>query len=402
MNRRSFLKIAGIAAALSRGAAARTLLLLNADEDSPIARVEWMMYEAGGQGPAGGAEQRCVVRISTESGLQGWAEAPGAAMPDRDHAALIRNTLLDKTLSRQDSIWRELFEQGLSLDTLGAVDVALWDLYGRVKDKPVHALLGTRRPKIKAYVTSPFNLGNPEAYAEFSLACKEKGVHGCKIHPYIEWGAGHNGLSDAGSPDQDLAAYQAVRNAVGPAYACMADNYRTYTLDDALRVGRVLDDLGYEWLESPMPESDAWFERYVTLTAAVRTPVCAPETYPGSYFPRLRWIAEKACDIARIDVAQGGFTACWELALACEAAGTRLELKDLGPDSYPHLQLLGATSESLVKYVELNSLSQETRLLPGRTTPEPVFDSEGCVPVPQTPGMGLELDWRYIFTHRAG
>jgi L-alanine-DL-glutamate epimerase-like enolase superfamily enzyme len=400
MNRRSFLQMAGMAAVMSHEAAARILLVLNADASAPISKVEWMRYEIAGQGSAGAPEQRSVVRIWTDTGLQGWAEAPGAAMPDRDKAASIRSVLLERDLSQHDSIWRELYEQGLPLGTLGAVDVALWDLHGRIENKPVHALLGTQRSKARAYVTTPFNLGEPDRYAEYALACQGKGLHGCKIHPYIEWGTGHNGLSDAGFPDRDLAAYQAVRNAVGPDYPCMADNYRTYTLDDALRVGRVLDDLAFEWLESPMPESDDWCQRYVTLAAQVRTPICAPETHPESYFARLLWVNEKACDIARIDVSHGGFTACLELALACEAAGVRLELNDLGPDSYPHLQLLGATSESLIRYVELASLSPETRTRPGRATPEPVFDATGYVAIPQTPGMGLELDWNYIYAHR--
>ncbi len=400
MNRRSFLQIAGMAAVMSHEAAARILLVLSADESAPISKVEWMKYEIGGQGSAGTPEQRCVVRISTDSGLQGWAEAPGAVMPDRDKAASITSALLDRNLSQHDSIWRGLYEQGLPLGTLAAVDVALWDLHGRIADKPVHALLNTQRTKARAYISTPFNLGEPGQYAEYAVMCKEKGLHGCKIHPYIEWGAGHNGLLDAGSPDRDLAVYQAVRDAVGPDYACMADNYRTYTLDDALHVGRVLDDLGFEWLESPMPESDDWRQRYIGLAAQIRTPICAPETHPESYFARLPWISEKACDIARIDVSHGGFTACLELALACEAAGIRLELKDLGPDSYPHLQLLGATSESLIRYVELTSLSQEARTRPGRTTPEPVFDATGHVAIPRTPGMGLELDWSYIHAHR--
>jgi L-alanine-DL-glutamate epimerase-like enolase superfamily enzyme len=402
MDRRSFLQIAGMAAVMSRDAAARILLVLKADEDAPIAKVEWIRYEIAGQGSAGAPEQRCVVRIWTDTGLQGWAEAPGAVMPDRDRAAAIRSVLLERDLGQHDSIWRELYQQGLPLETLGAIDVALWDLHGRIENKPVHALLGTKRSQAKAYVTTPFNLGEPGQYAEYALACKEKDVPGCKIHPYVEWGAGHGGLADAGFPDRDIAAYQAVRDAVGPDYACLADNHRTYTLDNALRVGRILDDLGFEWLESPMPESDDWRQRYVSLAAQVRTPICAPETHPGSYFARLPWITEKACDIACIDVSRGGLTACLELALACEAAGIRLELKDLGPDSYPHLQLLGATSESLIRYVELSSLSQEAHTRPGRTTPEPVFDATGCVAIPQSPGMGLELDWNYIHAHRAG
>ncbi len=400
MNRRSFLQIAAVATLSSR-AAARTLLLLNADENAPIAKVEWMVYDTGQRDPIADSEHRCVVRLSTTTGLQGWAETAAAARPDSSAAAAIREAVLGQNLSRHDAIWRALYEQGLPLGTLAALDVALWDLRGRIADKPVHTLLGTQRQKAKVYVSTPFNLGEPGKYAQYALAGKEKGLHGCKVHPYIEWGTGSNGPVDAGFPDKDMAAYRAVRAAVGSDFPCMADNHGTYTYDEALRVGRLLDDLGYAWYESPMPETETWRERYTKLSGELRTPICAPETYPDSYPGRVLWVTAKACDIARIDVGLGGFTACLELSGACEAAGVPLELHDIGPDSYPHLQLIGATSESLIKYVEMQNLAPLPGYVrPGRATPEPVFDSEGCIAIPQTPGMGLELDWNYIYTHR--
>ena len=97
---------------------------------------------------------------------------------------------------------------------------------------------------------------------------------------------------------------------------------------------------------------------------------------------------------------RGGLTPCIELALACESFGMPLELRDVGLDAHPHLQLIAATSEPVIKYVEVSSLSREVRIHPGRTTAEPVLDEQGCLSIPQTPGMGLELDWTYIHTHR--
>jgi L-alanine-DL-glutamate epimerase-like enolase superfamily enzyme len=394
INRRSFLKIAGFAATMGSRAMARGILLLDVDPTSPITRVDWIPYEAGGP------EHRCAVRIWTDSGVQGWAEAPSSAMPSRAVADSIRNVLLDRDVSKQDAIWRKLYEQGVPLGTLGAVDIALWDLWGRMEGKPVHALLGTQRQKVNAYFTTGFNARDPQRYVEDALAAREAGVHGCKIHPYVDWGKGTGGLQNARFPDRDMAVYQAVRNAVGPNYACMADNYGTYTFDDALRVGRLLDNLGYEWYESPMPENDGWRDKYIALAAQLKTPVCAPETHPDSYAARISWMAAKACDIVNIDAYHGGFTACLELALACADAGVRLELHDLGLDAYPHLQLIGATSESVIKYVEVNSLIREDRTRPGRLTPDPTLDDQGRIAIPQTPGMGIEPDWTYIYSHR--
>jgi len=151
-----------------------------------------------------------------------------------------------------------------------------------------------------------------------------------------------------------------------------------------------------------MPEDDGWRDRYASLAGQVRTPICAPTDNPDSYPARVLWIAAKACDIACMDALHGGLTACIELASACEAAGIPLELPSVGPDSYPHLQLIAATTSSLIEYFELPSPSQEPYVQPGRATPEPTCDEQGRVAIPQTPGMGIELDWRYIYTYRAG
>jgi L-alanine-DL-glutamate epimerase-like enolase superfamily enzyme len=403
MNRRGLLRAAGCAAGtwvLGKCAVARRLVLVKTGETPRIGEIEWIVYDTGLQGADDQPAERCAVRITATSGVQGWADFPGWTAPDDGTARLIRDTLLGQDLEGRGNIWRQLYQNGLSLGTLGAVDVALWDLRGRMDDKPVHGLLGTQRQKVKTYVSSGLNLGEPARYADYAVACKEMGVHGVKVRPYIEWGAGTNGPVNATFPDKDMAAYKAVREAVGRDYACMADNGGTYTFDQALRVGRLLDELGYAWYESPMPENDAWVDRYVALARELRTPICAPQTHPGSYGPRLAWIERAACDICRIDVHLGGFTACLELALACEAAGMPLELHSVGPDAYPHLQLIGATTESLIEYLEVLSLSQETHIQPGRATLEPVFDEQGYMAIPNTPGMGLELDWKYIFTHR--
>jgi L-alanine-DL-glutamate epimerase-like enolase superfamily enzyme len=394
INRRSFLKIAGLAGTMGGRAMARGILLLDVDPAGPITRIDWIPYDTGEP------ERRCAVRVWADSGVQGWADAPSSARPSRAVADSIRPVLSGCDVSQQDTIWRKLYEQGVPLGTLSAVDIALWDLWGRMEGKPVHALLGTRRQKVNAYFTTGFNARDPQRYVEDALSAQQAGIHGCKIHPYIDWGKGAGGLQNAGFPDQDMAVYQAVRSAVGPDYACMADNYGTYTVDDALRVGRLLDSLGYEWYESPMPENEEWRDKYIALGAQLKTPICAPETHSDSYASRISWLTAKACDIASIDAYHGGLTACLELALACEDAGARLELHDLGPDAYAHLQLLGATSDAVIKYVEVTSLVRENRTRPGRLTPDPTLDDQGRLAIPQTPGMGVEPDWTYIYSHR--
>jgi len=405
MDRRVFLRVAGCAAGVAfwpGWASGRRLVLLETGGDELISRIEWIPYDAGTRGPNEQAQQRCAVRITTNHGAQGWADFSIWAAPEQATALLIRDALVGQAPGDHDNLWRDLYESGVTLETLGAVDVALWDLRGRMAGKPVHALLGAKREKVRTYLSTGHNFGEPGSYAQYATECKEAGVGGIKIQPYVEWGAGRNGMADAGFPDKDMAAYRAVREAVGADYPCMADNYGTYTLDEALRVGRLLDELGFAWYESPMPETEAWSDRYVNLARELRTPICGPEMHPGSFEARVAWMERGACDVARIGVHHGGFSACLQLARACESAGVRLDLHNVSPDAYGDLQLIATTSETVIGWREIHSLSQSQRVVPGRTTPEPAFDGEGYLAIPTTPGMGVELDWPYIFRHRTG
>jgi len=267
MNRRSFLKTIGSAGAFllaGDSAPARSLFVLGVEDSSRISDIEWVLYETGRRQPDNQPERRCAVRVTGASGVQGWADFTGSTMPDRAGIELIRSIVLGRSTTEHDAIWRQLYEQGIPLGVLAAVDVALWDLRGRLEGKPVHVLLGTRRQDVPVYASTGFNLGGPEAYAAYAVTCKDKGVPACKVQPYI------------GSPDRDIAVYKAVRNAVGPDYPCMAGGSRTYAFDEALRIGRLLDDLAYKWYESPMPEDDGWRDRYASLAAQVRTPICTP------------------------------------------------------------------------------------------------------------------------------
>ena len=405
MDRRGFLKTAACVAGswtLSHCANAERLVIVATGDSEQISRIEWIRYDTGLRDTDDQTHQRCAVRLTTTGGAQGWADLAIATAPDEQTATLISDALLGRDPADHSSLWRQLYQQGLNLGTLAAVDVALWDLRGRMAGKSVHALLGTTRQRSKTCLNTSFNFGEAADYAQLAQQCQAAGVGAVKVQPYVEWGAGRDGLTDAGFPDKDMTTYSAVREAVGTDYPCIADNQNAYTYDEALRVGRLLDDLNFAWYESPMPETEEWFDRYVALAGELRTPICGPETYPDAYQPRVTWIEQQACDVARIGIYHGGFTACLQLASACEQAGIALTLPDVSPGAYPYLQLIGATSEALVPYFEIASLNRESNTLPGRSTPEPVLDNAGYIAIPQTPGMGVELDWRYIVRHRIG
>ena len=185
MDRRIFLKTAACVAGawtLPRGATARRLVLVGVDSSEKISRIEWLPYDTGQRGPDEQNQQRCAVRLTTTGGAQGWADLAITTLPDADAATLVSDTLLAQDPASQDNLWRQLYQQGLALGTLAAVDVALWDLRGRMEGEPVHALLGTRRPQVKTCLNTGFNLGAPADYAHHAGQCQSSGIGSLRRH----------------------------------------------------------------------------------------------------------------------------------------------------------------------------------------------------------------------------
>lgn len=214
----------------------------------------------------------------------------------------------------------------------------------------------------------------------------------------------------------DIPVIRAIRETVGPDYPLMLDNFTTYTLEEAVEVGKVLDELDFLWYESPMPETDDWLEAYIALGREVRTPLCAPETNPGTHLERLAWTDRHAVDINRIDQDFGGITSCLKLAAHCEETGVRMEFHSGG---HLGLNLTAAVPESVAEYyeyydarpqvyveraraLELGQPLEEIRMFgdPYVRNPLPGPDRDGYLTVPQRPGVGIEHDWDCIYSRK--
>ena len=116
----------------------------------------------------------------------------------------------------------------------------------------------------------------------------------------------------------DVRVCEAVHDAVGDSMILMYDPWGTYrTYEEALYIGRVLEELNFYWYEHPMPEYRV--ESYVRLARDLDIPILSPEIAAGSYFTRADWILRGASDMSRIDVLRGGITGAHKMAAICEA-----------------------------------------------------------------------------------
>jgi L-alanine-DL-glutamate epimerase-like enolase superfamily enzyme len=350
-----------------------------------------------------------LTRVRTEEGAEGYYLG-GHGHGDQDGLTAdecarlvgpLRALVVGHDPFDREKFWHWLWVANWPENLLSVLDMALWDLQARYCGLPVHKLLGGCRERVKAYSSTYPNMGSPQDYADHAAECRARGYRAYKIHPYYFWDP-DTGRADPGRPshvEADLQVCRAVRDRVGEDMVLMYDPWGTYrTYEEAVRVGRVLEELGFYWYEHPMNEYRV--EAYVKLARELAIPILSPEIAAGSIYTRADWILRGAADMSRIDVLRGGITGCRKMAAICEAFGVRCEMHMSG---FGNLQILGATSEDVCEYYErgLEAPGVEYDSPPPylRTPCDPLHE-DGTVRVPDAPGMGYELNWDYIREHQ--
>jgi len=343
-----------------------------------------------------GPERRAVqmvTRIRTDAGVDGHCVGGS-----EETAAVARRLLVGLDPFDREAIHQLLHRsarlewRALAGRMVGVLDQALWDVAGRTAGLPAHKLLGAARDRVPAYASTMCGddggLGDPAAYAAFASACVAQGYRAFKLHTWMP----------PYGPDlrRDIAACQAVRDAVGPDVKLMLDPFHDYTREDALYLGRALEELGFHWMEEPMDEHST--SSYAWLCERLDLPICGPESMGGGVVTRAEWIRQGAADILRTGLEHGGVTSIVKTAHLCEAFGLRLELHGGGAGT---LQALGAMAipgefyERGLLHPELDYDAEQ----PWLRTPVDAIDADGNVRIPTGPGLGEDIDWEYVREH---
>lgn len=346
-----------------------------------------------------------LTKIVTDEGAEGFAVGGDHSYFYGAHPgeieAVAKPLLVGEDPLDRERLWHWMTQhRGFSEALVGNLDCALWDLLGRLAGVPVAKLMGGARDKVKAYASTEPNLGAPEVYAEHALQCRQRGYQAYKIHAYIFWDP-HREEPTPGKPafpKEDVAVCKAVREAVGDDMVLMLDPWGVYSYEEAVYVGRELEQLDFYFFEHPMHE--VRIEPYRRLCRELDIPVCGPELAAGSHYSRAEWIVQGASDIGRIDVNFGGITACWKAVNVYESFGVPCEMHVGG---FGNAQILGATTAETCEFFERGLLSPriDYDLTPVYLQhPCDPMDDEGFVRLPQAPGLGFELDWDYIDDNR--
>ena len=259
--------------------------------------------------------------VETDAGVTGWGECFGPGNVALANKAIVEQVIQPLVLGLdpidRDVIWHKVYnllrdhgQKGMPLQSLSGVDIALWDIAGKVAGLPLYALIGgAHRRDVPVYGYGMMLRPEPVTdliprFTDEAAAIRDGGFAATKM----KVGRG---------PASDIKLAEAVRRGVGDDFPFMVDANHCYTTSDALRVGRALEELDAYWFEEPVAPED--HDGYAELRAALSINIAGGE----AEFNRWGWrslLESRGLDIAQPEVcALGGISEYMRVLALCHA-----------------------------------------------------------------------------------
>jgi L-alanine-DL-glutamate epimerase-like enolase superfamily enzyme len=338
-----------------------------------------------------------VVKVTTGDGLVGYGESYNGRAP-LAIAATVNTTLRDLftglDAAAPTAVW-DVFERrvlanhgtcGACVCAMSGIDLALWDVKGKALGQPLYRLLGGASRPVPAYAGG-FALGYaaPGAVAEEALGQVAAGFRAVKLR-----------LGDTLTHDRERAG--ALRSALGPDVALLADANCRYSVDDVRAMLPVLAEAGAGWLEEPFPPYADRSWRAAAALAGPVLPLAAGENLYTRYeFQRL--VDGGTAAVVQPDLSRcGGVTEAVRIAALASAAGLPVCTHGChtGLNFAASVHYLASIENAW--YFEADGSSDN----PFRTTacsPAYALAADGTVLPLEGPGLGVEVDEDYLRAH---
>ena len=331
-----------------------------------------------------------LIRISTDSGLTGYAPGPAHVRAVRE----IESEIGPFLEGRDPADWRNFgFRSTLETQkTYHAVEVAVIDAAAKAEGATMSELLGGRkRNRIKCYGSAGMYMP-PDGYAEEAAAVQDLGFPAYKLRP-------------AAGPAGDLEIAEAIRSATGPDFGMMLDCHgwwrmgdRSYSLATTVDLCHDLASTQPYWIEEPLPPDD--HQAYGRLSDRQPLPLASGEHEPdenGFY----DLIETGGISFVQMDVCcQGGFAMGQRVFAAAQRKGIRFAFHSWGTllEVIAAAQLGVCWDEDVVEWLEYPLHSNEGK--PGmyefpvadEILTEPLDIRDGRLVMPDRPGIGVEID----------
>jgi len=368
---------------------------------------------AGAEEATDNGDWQLLVRVTTDEGQTGWADtetlAPAAAaiIAGRGMSILGFRTLKDLLIGENPldvaRLWDKLYigsayygRRGIAMQCISAIDNCLWSIRAQAAGVSLAQLLGARRrDRIMAYASTLFR-ETPEAMSAAARGYVARGFHAVKFG----WGV----FGEDTGRDRELVA--AAREALGPDRHLLVDpgwypagwkgDWRPRSRRETIAMCRMLGDYNVGWVEDFIhPER---FDEYAAVRAESPVPVAAGEQV-ATHWEFDRFIRQGCVDVIQPDLSRcGGITVAAKVAGMAEEAGI-----DLVPHSWLTHLLTGYSLQLIAtlpraRFVEFNV--SQSPLTAGIARASFSLGEDGCVAIPDTPGIGVDVDTDFIKAHR--
>lgn len=351
-----------------------------------MAYIEGAVFEA----------KRFAVNIVCSNGATGEYVANWVATPSSiGQASMLAPLLIGRNPEHREQIYDDMKREVRAYDHMGhgVLDIALWDLNGKLLGASVKSLLGGYRDTLPTYAStyggqeSSGGLSSPEAFADYAEACKEAGFHGFKIHGWL-----------SGEVKREISNLFGIRERVGDDWRIMLDPAcMLSTWNDALTVGRACDEANCYWYEDPYRDSSVSAFGHKRLRERLKTPLLISEHVRGLE-QKASFLLAGGCDMIHADPEYDlGITGLMKIAHFCEGLGLDVQIHAVGP---AHRLCMSA-----IRNTQMYEMALIGPDMPNMTAPVYTCDYsdqptdlplDGCVPVPDGVGLGVTYDWDYI------
>lgn len=353
-----------------------------------------------------------LVEVRTDEGITGWGECFGPGNIAIANKAIVEKVFQPMLLGMdpldRDVIWHKAYnltrdhgQKGMALQALSGIDIALWDIAGKIAGLPIHKLIGgAHRDSIGVYgygmmLKRESVEDHVARFADEAAAIRDMGFVAAKMK--VGLGA-----------RQDVKLCEAVRGSIGDAFDFMVDANHCYDTSDAFFVGRALEEMGAYWFEEPVAPED--LAGYRELRAGLKVNISGGE----AEFTRWGWRAllEARClDIAQPEVcALGGISEYLKVMALCQAHFTPVVNHVWGSaiSVAANIHLLAAMPplpgglfprEPWLEFDTTDNRFRDGLLTEPLDIQGQVHANHGRVAVLTGPGLGVEPDPDFIRAH---
>ncbi len=335
----------------------------------------------------------CIVEITTDEGLTGVGMT---GITEEEVVAYTINTITPQVLLGEDPlaterIWDKLYwlltprgQSGYACHAIAAIDLALWDLKGKILDQPIWMLLGGSRASVPTYATVGYPFFDREQLAEYARTWQDRGFDKFKMV------VGHQALRRRDEPRsvrsvlaEDIERVRTLREAVGADAEIFVDANCNLDPSSAEWLARRLEQYDISFFEEPIIGNDTM------ALAELRTRTSIPlaggqnEGQSGKFRD---FLFNHSLDVLQPNVAiTGGFTQCLKIAGMAEAFNVTIDNGGAWPFHNMHLHA-GVRNGGMVEYHVFSVECLKT-----------IFDDlpvpqNGMICMPETPGLGFSLN----------